>query len=385
MVNLRIFILFLGVLLLSCFTNVTFAQPRQPRPRGGPRPPFYYWFDDSCTAWDPNFDDWIQDIFYMARSAASRLRDNNDADFHNVFWAIFKIPRNDIRPIMRSQEAQFYWGQPAGRAAYQYATETLDSLGRRGNWLRAGARQNANIRIYCDNGNRYDTSQAATRGEIYDRENVNWQRIQPGELWHQCTSGLMRPIGATTDNNMNPADDSTVAWYSIIDMCDFTFHGLEQIREAAGAYDVPRTFQELQQAYGDLHGYAVWELVRLWPSIVLFHEFLHAPPHWGLDTPGADRETGGWTHLMGLAYDQLFQAPEAWTQLGLLAALADLQPEQGQAGGYTIDRRWATGINDVFKWQAWPGPNNMGIEDNFVYQGLVFAYRDITGTRTDYR
>lgn len=64
----------------------------------------------------------------MAGSAAERLADPTDTDFHNVFWAIFKTEVSDQRGYHYPQLFEAVYGETK-MAASAIVMENLNSLG----------------------------------------------------------------------------------------------------------------------------------------------------------------------------------------------------------------------------------------------------------------
>ncbi|KAK0665211.1 hypothetical protein QBC41DRAFT_306344 [Cercophora samala] len=369
--------LILWVLLVSTYA---YAAP-QPPPGG-----YRYWVSETCIRHDPNFMAYPREVRYQARSAASRLNDQSDTDFHNVFHAIFKtsVYTQDVYPY--PPEYNHVWG-PAENIPWQIVRDTMFDLGN--SWRSTDTRIDAHLRIYCDDGDRYELS---ANGQMWDTIEHFYRPAGVGRV-HTCKEQALHPCYGTTYTNWAiPEGESNVPWYSVIDICQNMWNAIAAIDAGRGGpVPNPRTIDRAQMAYGarerdDMHNLPVLSLgLEQMPVQTLFHEWMHAMPFLGRDYPDAQGMSGSWDHVITLSTAQALHAPEAYTYLGLWAALADMSPsgyldDNGRGGGYTIDRFWGM-RPDATKWDQNFPDENMGETDNPAFGGWITAYRDLTGNR----
>ncbi|KAK4223201.1 hypothetical protein QBC38DRAFT_517386 [Podospora fimiseda] len=365
------------IFLLLSSINLTVA----PAPPG----PYKYWFNATCLAKDKRFQDYFDEMTFRAGSVSKKLKDPTDTDFHRVFHIIFKTKVDDEDNFFEMTEEADAWAghDTVPMTGKDMVTEAMDALSV--TWQYTSAREEANLRVYCDDlyvgaGSRYRPTISGQK--LYDTVNDFYFELgEDAGGQHDCEAE--DPSLAITGEVVNGRrQNSNVDWFVVMDLCQEMWINLMKVDERYGLR-APRSVKEMDQdrgGNGHLHGMAVVHAARQWPLLTLFHEWLHVPPFLGEDYPEPlTGETSGWEHVMGLTAKEAFHSPEAYTFLALWAALADLPAMEGR-GGYTISRDWDN-IDDEYKWTNSPGLRHGGHLQNEGYEGYAMAYRDLTGTR----
>ncbi|KAK0702521.1 hypothetical protein B0T21DRAFT_416918 [Apiosordaria backusii] len=362
------------VLSLLCFAGLGLCL-------GPYNPPsmYHYWIHESCYQKQPDFNVFMDEVFYEARSAANRLRDPTDVDFATVFWATFKVTVQDQSLHDVGYEARRLWGGDYSRTAYDTVVQAMECLAY--DWDRTLDITQANVQIWCDNGDRYQKHGPRS----WDPVNSVWID-SPGDWAHSCQDfdGGNQVYAETNPHFTRRADRP--AWFYDITICDGVWEDLRNIDDLFGN-TVPRTPGLLHaSAHNDLtsFGRGIGNIEWFFPHLTIMHEFFHVLPWAFMDPqgPGLEQRVDGWSHTIATTTDQALSDPEAYTMLGLWAALADLPPTAGEGaasrGGYTISREWSL-LQDTEKFQnplAGLNRPNLGVE------GIMVAYRDITGVRS---
>ncbi|VBB76704.1 Putative protein of unknown function [Podospora comata] len=329
-----------------------------------------------------NFMAYPREVLYQACSAAARLNDQLDFDFHNVFHVIFKASVCTQNTSRYCPEYDHAWGPTAG-VPWQIVSDTMFGLGN--NWRSTDNRIDAHLRIYCDDGARYEHS---ANGQLWDTvEHFNRPAGDGGvhacqeQTFHRCYVTHLHQLGDTGGRVRR----------AILLRHGHPSKPVERPRPA-GPVPTPRTIDRAQMAYGgererereggrekdDMHNLPVFSLgLEQMPVQTLFHEWMHAMPFLGQDYPDARGMSGSWDHVITLFTEQALHAPEAYTYLGLWAALADLSPSgyldaNGRGGGYTIDRFWGIRPEET-KWDQNFLEDNTGETDNPAFRGWIMA------------
>jgi hypothetical protein len=68
-----------------------------------------YWIDASCFQKNAKFLDRTKEALTMARRASERMVSSTDADFHSVFWLIFKTRINDATQYYFNERYRQYY------------------------------------------------------------------------------------------------------------------------------------------------------------------------------------------------------------------------------------------------------------------------------------
>ncbi|KAK4199652.1 hypothetical protein QBC40DRAFT_254846 [Triangularia verruculosa] len=327
---------------------------------------FTYWIDQSCYDKAPDFDLFMNEVFYEARSASNRLRDPSDIDFATVFWATFKVPVQDTTRWDLGYEARRLWGrgEDYSRTAYETVVQGMECLAH--DWTRTRDIRRANVQLWCDNGDRYRKHGARS----WDPVNQVWidTRHVTAPASHACQDyNDGNQVNAETNPHFTRRPDRP-AWFYDITLCDGMWEELRNIDDilhASGNNDLTR------------FGMGIGKIEWFFPHLTIMHEFFHVLPWAFMDPQGPGLGAGrlnGWAHAMATTTEQALSDPEPYTMLALWAALADLPPaaEEGarSRGGYTIARDWSL-FPDTLKWRD----GNPGVD------GRMVAYRDITGVR----
>ncbi|KAK4203725.1 hypothetical protein QBC40DRAFT_17218 [Triangularia verruculosa] len=384
----------MAALLAIWLSVLAFVASAQNPPQG-----FLYWISPSCTARDPDFWVYPQEVFYQARSAAARLADPADTDFKRVFHAIFKTTWDDATLYNYPEYYRRIWGDRQG-TAFEIVSATLTHLSTA--WKNTTNRDEASFRIFCDDQARLQPSNPYDPDLMWDPVDQTYITVEQGKPFCQSKDYL---YGLTTPLWTRPADPSLAFPFATVDICATNMWKQLDIFDNTlnigkkPAYQ-PRRLDKVQltkQAWQnvdlrdlDLDGLSMY----VFPVYTLLHEWLHAPPYWfedwyPRDDPGnlpVNFPTAAWEYVVKLTTEWAVINPEAYTYLGIMAALADSWPmllgPEALKGGFTFDRYWDTLPEDE-KWEMEiPAPTIPGgVYYNRVVLGHFFAYPDITGQR----
>ncbi|KAK4185705.1 hypothetical protein QBC35DRAFT_454010 [Podospora australis] len=326
---------------------------------------------------------YMADVFYLAKTAAARLKDPSDTDFAAVFWLIFKTKVDDSKRYPLPDYIEEAWGSSSPRTASTIVREALESLAN--DWQLVPQYTRAHVRIVCDNGARYIQGTGNDEGWMYDPYNREWSQHFSETLDHVCKDPGGRYGASTTTyrTDPDPNDPTKPLWFSVIDLCDVMWNKLKMMPTLAGQ-PLPNTLDGLfARCNYDLSGMDFPSVYRFFPAVTILHEWLHAIPYEYEDTPTGQIKSG-FEHSLKVPLPNVLFDPEPYAVLCLWAALADLEPcvdkNPGSTGGYTINRSWRE-LADEDKWKDTIPPNAEGETKNPGWSGILVPYKDITGTK----
>ncbi|KAM7199262.1 hypothetical protein V8F33_004510 [Rhypophila sp. PSN 637] len=286
-----------------------------------------YWIDESCHGiGEQDFDVYIREARYLAGRAAARLQRASDTDFARVFNVIYKTPKTDndrFPPPYLYQLMHGFGHEQDWRNVLDQTRAVLVDFST--NWRRTNRRQEADVRIYSDAGERWLPT-SDPEAQFYDPINHIYLTGELEELYEGQ---------AFTSYRAREGVPGETPHRVTIDLCEMGWEGLETNAPISlGELHSVISSQDLTQInIGDIGEHLITRLI--------FHEFMHCSAYGRDDAPGDNEgHTSGWEYCMRLTKSQACAGAESIAYLALAAGLAEMRPQNKTTGGFTIDRTW---------------------------------------------
>ncbi|KAM7218035.1 hypothetical protein V8F06_006570 [Rhypophila decipiens] len=352
----------------------------------------YYFIDPSCDnvgGKGYEFEDYFLEAQGCARLAIKRLQSDTDTDFARVLNIIYKTPKTDtakyLTPMLYAHQQDLYeaeWLALGEKTIYKHVMAALNDFA--SGWERTKDRQKADVRIYSDDGSRYQYVPGDDK--TVDTVNHMWM----DGAWDAIPANI---LGFTTYYTMNYADRTPPR----PDRFEKPTRAVIQLLPSAWtrmvSYDEPSSLAQLQQCI-EIHAVDGWprelhsnDWCNGLVTNTIAHEFMHTQAYGFDDGSNNDPKArvchGGWAHVMGEIKDTVWHDAEAFTCLLMAAGGAELKPYGMTKGGFTIDRSWdqIPGDHDMKVDPLFPGympkcdianPKNTAAAGTFVF------YEDLT-------
>jgi len=335
---------------------------------------YFYWIDESCNRLgEKNFDLYIREAMRLARVAVSRLENPNDTDFARVFNFLLKTPKTD-KAKFKYPDQWYAWNEcvedPSDyKTTLDHVIADLSDFST--SWARTGQRDKAEVRIYADQGQRYEEDPQVP-GLWQDHENgVNIMvKNLTGPLARTC-----HPAYCPPPKKFVTMDFFDRAWIGVRTKC---LQSLKRLEFADGT--------ELSMKVDD------FSLDFL--AVTILHEFMHCNIYGRVDAkiqPGMG--TSGWKYCLNLNKDESRVDAECIALLAFVAGWAEVTRDGKRIGGFTIARSWdkiQPGCNELALCESEEQKKKMegsnkwneyfldGDLVNTAAQGMLIFYDDIT-------
>ncbi|KAM7197075.1 hypothetical protein V8F33_005734 [Rhypophila sp. PSN 637] len=282
----------------------------------------YYFIDPSCDnvgGKGYEFEDYFLEAQGRARLAINRLQSDTDTDFARVFNIIYKTPKTDTAkypmPLFYAHQHNLDEAERLDlgeKTIYEHMMAALNDFA--SGWERTRDRQKADVRIYNDDGSRYQY--LPEEDKTVDTLNHIWMDHRFENPTRAVIQLLPHKWKRMLEYNEKPSLTQLQRGIEILAMDGW-----------------PRELHANEWGNG---------LV----THTVAHEFMHTQAY-GFDD-GSNKNVdprvrvfhGGWGHVMGEIKVTVWHDAEAFACLLMAAGFAELKPYGKTKGGFTIDRSW---------------------------------------------